>query len=385
MGFSVLATDGEIGRVNDLLFDDETWSTAYLVAKMRNLLKVREVLLPPTALGIPDEKRNGIPIAYTKEQVVRSPETDLDAPVSRQEQPELHTYVGWTPTWARNTAHGTGSSGELKEDDQYLPTEMPAEVDPHLHSAKDIRHYSIETLDAKMGRVEDLFVDEVTWTIRYIVVGTSAWFLGRKVLVSPRLIRNISWVNKKVHVESTIQMIQDCPTYEPLRTIDQQYLDELKGCRMITEIPAGEWTGFCQNFSKKHNGWLVTIESLKYDGEYRVVTREKEFDEISIHSRTVDAPVAQIEIGGVCPDRRTLIVPALSSMKAEYTLEGESKALEVHSENQGVTIIRFSSRREPQPSRYHRTNASYLDDSPQCRPTAAPVRKRAYGRRPRGT
>ena len=113
---------------------------------------------------------------------------------------------------------------------------------------------------------------------------------------------------------------------------------------MIREIPFGEWAHFCRNFSRKHNGWLVTIESLQYDGNYRVLTREHELDEVSIRSRTVDGPVAAIEVSGTGSGRKTMIVPALSTMKAEYNAEGEEKSLEIHSENQGMTIIRVAAR-----------------------------------------
>lgn len=231
LGYSILATDGEIGRVDDLFFDDETWGTAYLIAQMRTLLKVRKVLLPPTALGQPDRESSGsFPVAYTKEQVAQSPEIDLDLPVSRQRQLDLYTYLGWTPYWIPSTAHGPGAIPivDLMNDEQPPPTPLPAEdVDPHLHSAREIKHYGVETRDGTIGRVEDLFVDDVTWAVRYMVIDPTGWLPERKVLLPPQQIHGISWFEKKVRVGSTIQMIRDSPTCEPSKVLDQQYQDEL--------------------------------------------------------------------------------------------------------------------------------------------------------------
>lgn len=231
MGYSILATDGEIGKVDDLLFDDETWGTAYLVVKMRTLLKAKKVLLPPTALGVPDwDGSECFPVAYTKEQVAQSPDIDLDLPVSRQTQLELHKHYGWTPYWIPSAAHGLGALPmvDLTNEEHYPPTPMQAEdIDPHLHSAGDIKHYGIQASDGKIGRVEDLFVDDVTWAVRYLVIDPSAWLPERKVLLAPQLVRTISWFEKKVHVSSTIQMIKDSPIYDPFKVIDQRYQDEL--------------------------------------------------------------------------------------------------------------------------------------------------------------
>lgn len=140
---------------------------------------------------------------------------------------------------------------------------------------------------------------------------------------------------------------------------------------MTREIPFGEWAHFCRNFSRKHNGWLVTIESLQYDGKYQVLTHEKELDEVSVRSRTVDGPSVQIEVGTIPAGRRTMIVHGLSTMKAEYTLEGEDKALQIHSGDQGLTIIRFALRPEL-PLQHPSVNQLHNDRF--CQPESIPAK-----------
>ena len=46
-GLVIRATDGEIGTVDQLYFDDETWAIRYLTAATGGWLSDREVLISP--------------------------------------------------------------------------------------------------------------------------------------------------------------------------------------------------------------------------------------------------------------------------------------------------------------------------------------------------
>ena len=49
--YKLLASDGEIGAVKDVLFDDRTWTARWLVVDTGLWLFGRKVLLPVSALG----------------------------------------------------------------------------------------------------------------------------------------------------------------------------------------------------------------------------------------------------------------------------------------------------------------------------------------------
>ena len=50
-GYSIGAKDGDIGSVEDFVFDDKLWTVRYLVADTAKWLPGRQVLLSPIALG----------------------------------------------------------------------------------------------------------------------------------------------------------------------------------------------------------------------------------------------------------------------------------------------------------------------------------------------
>src|SRR5574338_1457201 len=98
-GYTVLAKDGEIGKVHDFYFHDDTWTVRYLVVDTGHWLPGRKVLVTTRALGKPNWAGFSFPVALTREQVQKSPEIDTDKPVSRQHEVDLHNYYGWPGYW----------------------------------------------------------------------------------------------------------------------------------------------------------------------------------------------------------------------------------------------------------------------------------------------
>ena len=85
-GSRVIATDGEIGKVTDFLFDDQSWTIGYLVVDVRNWLIRPDVVLAVAAVKEPDWSKKIFRIQLTREQVCDSPVVDSAEPVSCQQE-----------------------------------------------------------------------------------------------------------------------------------------------------------------------------------------------------------------------------------------------------------------------------------------------------------
>ena len=85
-GYGILASDGEIGDVYDLYFDDQSWNIRYLVVDTGKWLPGQKVLIAPVAIGEPDAVSRLLPVKLTKEQISNSPGTEMHKPVSRQHE-----------------------------------------------------------------------------------------------------------------------------------------------------------------------------------------------------------------------------------------------------------------------------------------------------------
>ena len=79
----VEASDGRLGTVSDLLFEDVGWVVRWLVVDSDNWLPGRKVLVPLSALGRPDRVLRHFPVNLTMQQVTARPDADPDQPLYR--------------------------------------------------------------------------------------------------------------------------------------------------------------------------------------------------------------------------------------------------------------------------------------------------------------
>ena len=75
-GFHLVATDGEIGHVDDFLFEEKTWVLRYLVVDTSNWIGGRSVLISPTAVEEIDSIDRRIRVGLTREQIAKSPSVE---------------------------------------------------------------------------------------------------------------------------------------------------------------------------------------------------------------------------------------------------------------------------------------------------------------------
>jgi hypothetical protein len=240
IGYNILAKDGEIGKVHDLLFEDDEWTLRYLVVDTGPWILGRRVLISLLALGEPDRPARQFPVSLTREQVKDSPDIDTEKPVSRQRQVNLHRHYGWPYYWASTPGNlGTVTMTPLSEDavaraatDATSPENREDSItreeqgDPHLRSAREIFGYSLKANDGAIGQVAGLLVDE-TWDVRYLVIDTGAWLPGKQVLIPPGWIEAIRHTASEVAVEISRDKIKNSPAYDPAAPLDREYEQEL--------------------------------------------------------------------------------------------------------------------------------------------------------------
>ncbi len=92
IGFTMGATDGEIGTVKEFYFDDHSWTVRYIIVEAGTWLTGRKVLISPTVLLPFDWDKGIFPVNLTKEQIKNSPDIDTDKPVSRQMEMEIQQH-----------------------------------------------------------------------------------------------------------------------------------------------------------------------------------------------------------------------------------------------------------------------------------------------------
>jgi hypothetical protein len=98
-GWTVLALDGEIGRVYELLLDDEHWAVRYIVVETGIWLLQRIVLISPLAFTAIDGESRSISVNLTQEKVKNSPRFASDHPIARPWEASFFDYYTWPYYW----------------------------------------------------------------------------------------------------------------------------------------------------------------------------------------------------------------------------------------------------------------------------------------------
>lgn len=233
LGYALKETDGEIGKVNEFYFDDESWVIRYLIVKTGNWLSGRKVLISPEVVKDPNWKQKEFSVSLTKAQIENSPDIDTDKPVSRQQEEQLSGYYPWGMYWGNEPdTHGAGIFGmmpgdlyneEAGEDQVTEPVESSEKNDQHLRSTKEVTGYTIHATDGEIGKVVDFIIDDTNWKIKFLVVHTGSWLNSRKVLLSTKWITKVNWDNSNVIVDISTNAVKDSPEFDDELPVNETY------------------------------------------------------------------------------------------------------------------------------------------------------------------
>lgn len=229
LGYKLQATDGDIGRCKDFLFDDRQWTVRYVVAETGGWLSGRKTLISPISLDHPDWNSRRLITKLDRKSIENAPELDEHAPVSRQYEQKYHAHYGWPHYWRGTGIWAADAYPQPLYDDvgqsQLAVEEAEEEIegDPHLRSVNEVIDYKIHANDGEIGRVSDFIMDDETWTMRYMVIDTRKWLVGDRVILSPHWVKEVNWGDRRVEVDMTREEIKNSPEFKPSEPVNREY------------------------------------------------------------------------------------------------------------------------------------------------------------------
>ncbi|HEU5013319.1 MAG TPA: PRC-barrel domain-containing protein [Roseiflexaceae bacterium] len=232
------ATDGDIGNVDEFLFDDEQWTIRYMVVNTGDWLVDQLVLISPMAIQSVDWEHHRVNVNLPRQKVEGAPPIETDQPVSRQKEEDFAAHYGYNPYWYGGGIWGVSMTPYAFQPVPGAPIDVLARTaerhelsdeqphgENHLRSTSEVRNYHIHASDDEIGHVSDFIIDDETWQIRYMVIDTSNWWFGKKVLVAPEWITRIDWGNAQVDVSMSREQIKQGPEFKESmlnRTYEEQ-------------------------------------------------------------------------------------------------------------------------------------------------------------------
>jgi hypothetical protein len=86
-----------------------------------------------------------------------------------------------------------------------------------------MRGYTVAGQDDACGTVKDFLVDDEYWVVRYLVLDTGNWLPGRKVILAPAWVKDVTWADRKVIVDLSQEQIKGSPEFNPDEPVNRQY------------------------------------------------------------------------------------------------------------------------------------------------------------------
>lgn len=105
IGYDVEARDGDVGYVEDIIFDDQAWTIRYLVVDIGSWLSGRRILAAPEWTREIDWGSRDLRLSLTKSEIEHGPEFDPSAPVNREYEDRLYDYYGRPKYWEAAGTH----------------------------------------------------------------------------------------------------------------------------------------------------------------------------------------------------------------------------------------------------------------------------------------
>lgn len=99
-GYTIQATDSNIGHVDDFIVEERTWIIRYLVLDTSNWIPgSKRVIVSPTWVDMVDWGRSSVVMKISSEQIKNSPEYDQSVQLTREYEKTIFDYYGFPYYW----------------------------------------------------------------------------------------------------------------------------------------------------------------------------------------------------------------------------------------------------------------------------------------------
>ena len=96
-------------------------------------------------------------------------------------------------------------------------------------SVNEMYNFELVATDGGIGRVEDCYVDEDHWAIRYLAVDAGRWLPGHRALISPISVTGIEWNARRLFLGIARGQIIRSPAIDARQSVsrhqEMEYLD----------------------------------------------------------------------------------------------------------------------------------------------------------------
>jgi len=227
--YEVEASDGSIGIVRDILFDDITWKLRWLAVDTGDWLTRRHVLFHPSSINLFDTGGKFLQVRLARNLINAAPSLKKGQPVTLDFEARMFAYYDIDQNWQSSIFGERQTQGGLERGPLFNPASPVTTpdgngCDPHLCSFKTVNGYHNEAKDGPIGHLHDAVIDTTDWLIHYLVVAMGTWGSSSRVLISPHAVQHIDPATETVQLDLVQQQVLSSPPWESNILTDDSYL-----------------------------------------------------------------------------------------------------------------------------------------------------------------
>lgn len=212
MDCSIHETDGRLGHLTDILFDDRNEKIRYYVIDIGHWFKSHVVLLLPTSISNIDWEKRKIVTSVSKCDLLNQPALESVMTMGRQCE-EYYQDMVTDPIYSNPNIPGLILDSDKLEGFELIKEKTLQGIKKnHLRSAHEILNYHVELDDGETGKVTDYEIDTSLYMISNIIIDCGNWFFHRYKEAPWLKINKISWGKKTLKLNMTKRELEQLPT-----------------------------------------------------------------------------------------------------------------------------------------------------------------------------
>lgn len=133
----------------------------------------------------------------------------------------------------------------------------------------------LEGTDGEIGKLRDFYFDDISWTIRHLILKTGSWFSEKDVLISPEAVLHSHWEPGTLPVRLTKEQMLKSPEIETDKPVDRQREIEIYGHNL--------WQPYWGNTFYTTGLWDINTQAQLID--QNEIKKDNEKDERSGYNR----------------------------------------------------------------------------------------------------
>ncbi len=221
--YRVECTDGDIGRIDDLIFFRGEWVVRYVVADAEEM--GTRPFLDVADIDRVDLRRHVLRVNLSQDDVANARTEDIEPPPPdkpEEDGDEDQEICGWPPFW-RDEERKTPAMGPGADEEEPGKNPDVEEFEgPQPQLANDLAgSYSIQTDGGETGTLRDFIIEGQTWKIPYLVVDMS--LPARRVLLATDYVQRVDWLAGRMHVSLSMDDIAASPVFHSDEPITPEF------------------------------------------------------------------------------------------------------------------------------------------------------------------